>query len=385
MEQSLKSAEGDTPLDSENRPNLMQLFLDYVLLLAKHKKLIFFSWFSVVLLSIIYAFSLPNIYTAKTMFVSVEEDKSLTMGSALSQMGGIAGLAGGALGGSAKAELYSTILKSDSIKDPIIDRFNLLTLYKAKYRYLVYKRMEGLTQITIGKKDGVISLSFDDKDPQRAADIANAYVEELGKLAASLRMRNAAKQRSFLASRLVDARTDMVKAEDALKGFQSENKALDVSQQTKASIESIAQFYAQLASMEVRLANLRRQFADSSQEVKANKTAIENLKHQIAKLEGSGGNGSIPTVGAVPELGQKYVRLMREFKIQDAVLEMLTRQFEIASLNEAQDVPPIQVIQIARVPEIRSKPVRRDIVMKNGIAVFFFYCYMSLLRKECFD
>jgi uncharacterized protein involved in exopolysaccharide biosynthesis len=120
---------------------------------------------------------------------------------------------------------------------------------------------------------------------------------------------------------------------------------------------------ANLALQEVQLATYRRQFTESSQEVKNLVTSVNNLRGQLAKLEGGGGNGAIPSVGSVPAIGQEYVRLMRDFKIQESLVESLTKQYELAKLSEAKDVAPFQVIQKAKAPEWKSKPVRSKIVL----------------------
>jgi tyrosine-protein kinase Etk/Wzc len=133
---------------------------------------------------------------------------------------------------------------------------------------------------------------------------------------------------------------------------------------------------AQLAAQEVQLATYRRQFTESSQEVKNLTTSVGNLRAQIAKLEGGGGNSAIPSVGSVPSIGQEYVRLMREFKIQESLVELLTKQYEMASFSEAKDFSPLQVLQKAKVPERKSKPKRSLIVILATIAAFL--CSLQL-------
>jgi capsule polysaccharide export protein KpsE/RkpR len=188
-------------------------------------------------------------------------------------------------------------------------------------------------------------------------------VEELGGVAAGLNMTGAGKNRSFLEKRIAESRADLNHAEDALKNFQTRNKAISVTDQAQATITSIAQLRAQLAAQEVQLATLKRQFTDTSQEVKTAKATVASLRAQIAGLEGKGGgSSSIPNVGSVPQLGQEYLRLMREFKIQETVLEMLTKQLEVSKLSEVKDISPFQVLQKAKIPEKKSKPARRKMV-----------------------
>lgn len=361
--------------------NVEPSLFGYLLTLVKHKKLIFGTTFVVTLITAILSLFMANIYTAKTMILPGDDDKGI-MGAMMAQMGGLASIAGDALGGKTKADLYVTLLKSETIKDAIIDRFKLMEAYDAKYRVSVYRELDTNTKITAGKKDGVITIAVDNKDPKLAANIANEYVAELKRFTVNLSMTSAKGNSVFLEKRIAETRADLVKAEEALKTFQSKNKAISVTDQAKATIEGVAQLRAQLAVQEVQLSTLQRQFTDNSQEVKTAKTSIANLKSQIVGLEGRGGDSSsLPNVGSVPELAQQYVRLMREFKIQEAVLEMLVKQYELASLTESKDVSPIQVIQVAKIPERKSKPKRSQIVLLTAFAVGFFMVLVAFMLE----
>lgn len=354
--------------------------LDLLLVLAKHRKMIVGVPFIVAVVTAIITLFMPNIYTAKTMILPGDEDKGM-MGAMMAQMGGLANLAGGALGGPTKTDLYVTMLKSETVKDPIIDRFRLMQVYEAKFRTDAYETLDAKVTISAGKKDGVLSISVDDKDPKRAAAMANAYVDELGTLAAGLSMTGAGKNRSFLEGRLVAAKANLAQAEEALKVFQSKYKAVSVTDQAKASIEGVAQLRAQLAVQEVQLATLQRQFTDNSQEVKSARSTISNIRGQIARLEGAGDNSSIPSVGSVPKLGQEYVRLMREFKIQETLVELLTKQYEMNKLTEAKNVSPFQLLQKAKVPERKSKPKRALIVIMSTFVSGFLMVLVAFLRE----
>jgi len=349
---------------SEDEINL----LDLLLVLAKRWRMIVGFTFAAGVIAALVTLMMPNVYTARTMILPSQDDKGM-MSAMMAQLGGLAGLAGG-LGGPTTSDLYVTMLKSETVKDPIIDRFKLMDVYEVKYRADAYGALDSRAAISLGKKDGVITIAVDDRDPKRAADIANAYVDELGKLAARLSMGGAGKNRVFFEERLAAAQADLARAEEALKAFQSRNKAVAVTEQAKATIEGVAQLRAQLAAKEVELAALRQSMTDESREVKNQKALIDNLRGQIARLESGSGGGAVPGLGAVPQLGQEYVRLMREFKIQETLVELLTKQYEMTKLNEAKDVSPFQVLQKAKVPERKSKPKRLMIVTLAGLGAF---------------
>jgi tyrosine-protein kinase Etk/Wzc len=365
--------------DSPRPPAL----IDYLQVIARHGRMIFRVTLAAAVISLVCSLLLPNIYTAKTMILPAQEDKGL-MTAMMGQLGGLAFLAGAGapIGGPTTADLYVSMLKSEAVKDPIIDRFKLMTVYKNKYRPDTYADIDKNTAISAGKKDGIITITVDDKDPKRAAEMANAYVDELGKLAVRLNVTGAGQNRSFLEERLGKAKADLARAEENLKAFQAKNKAVQVNAQAEATIKGIAELRAQLATQEVQLATYRRQFTESSQEVKSLVTAVSTLKAQIAKLEGGGGDSAIPSVGSVPSLEQEFVRLKREFKIQESLVELLTKQYEMASLTEAKDIAPFQAILKARVPEKKSRPSRLLIVSITIFVTFIFSVFSAFILES---
>lgn len=347
-----------SPLVSDNG------LLDYLEIIAKHLRLIIKVTVTAAILSISIALLLPKVYSSTTLILPPQQDADL-MGLMLGGQAGsmAASLAGGLLGTGTPADQYASILECQHISDIIIDRFNLMKEYNIDYRTEMYKKLDKVVDIKAGKKDGIISITVEDEDPQKAANIANAYVEELGKLTAELNMTNGNKNKLFLEKRLTQSKGDLAAAENQLRKFQSKNKAIDVTEQAKASIVGIADLRAQLVLQNIQLAALKRRFTNNSQEVKDVTVSINKIKNQISKLEGNGNDGAIPTIGEVPKLGQEYIRLMREYKIQETLVELLTKQYELAKLTEVKDITNIQVIQQARPADKKVKPKRSLIVL----------------------
>lgn len=355
--------------------------LDYLEILARNWRMIVKTVIIAAFVSVLYSLTLKNIYSATTRILPPQRESSGLMGMLMGASGGMGSLASDLLGKGSAAEMYISILNSEEISDRIIDRFKLMEVYKTKYRLDAYKRLDRKVEISSGKKDGIIVITVNDKDPKQAAAIANAYVDELSKLLVRLNFVDAGKNRGYLETRLIKARADLVAAEDALKAFQAKNKIVSAPEQAQASIGGIAQLQGQLAVQEVQLATLQRQFTENSQEVKTAKASIANLRGQIARLEGQGSGGAVPGVGTMPELGQQYLRLMREFKIQETIVELLTKQYEMAKLSEAKDVVNVQVIQAARVPDKKAKPKRSKIVLTVTFAAGFMAVLYAFIRE----
>ncbi len=360
--------------------------MDYLEVIVNNRRMVIRNTILAIIFSTAVSLLMKNIYSSTALILPPQQDAGF-MGMMMGSLGsGLTSSGGGfadLLGKGTAADLYVSILKSDTISDIIIDKFKLMELLKEKYRTNMYKHLSDIVYISAGKKDGIITISVLNKDPRLATDIANAYIEELERITIKLNVDGARGNRGFLEKRLVKIRTDLVTAEENLKIFQSKNKSISVTEQAKASIEAVAQLRAQLAMKEVDLANFQRQFTDSSQELKSIKTVISNIRAQISSLEGKGGafSSTIPSIGAIPELGEEYLRLMREYKTQEMLLELLTKQYEMTKLTEAKDVVTLQVLQKARVPDRKVKPKRSIIVLASAFAAGFISILYAFLGE----
>jgi uncharacterized protein involved in exopolysaccharide biosynthesis len=378
-------------LDPESKPRSSNLapppnpdvinLLDYLEVIAKNWRMIVRTAIIAAVLSVAYSLCLKNIYTATARIMPPQQDTGSVVGALMGAAGGLGGMAGDLLGKGTPSDLYVGILSTEAISDKIIDRFKLMEVYKQDYRVATYKILDKNVDIASGKKDGIISISVEDKDPKLAAAMANAYVEELGDLLSKQDISTAGQNRKYYEIRLAKAKADLAKAEDALKIFQLKNKAIDVTNQAKASIEGVAMLRAQLAVQEAQLSALLSQYTNSTQDVQSIKASIRNLKGQIAQLEGTQKGSSIPSVGSVPDLGQEYIRLTREFKTQEAIVDLLTKQNEMAKLSETKNDNSIQIIQTAREPDKKTKPKRSLIVLATTFAAGFGAVLYAFIRE----
>ncbi|MSN25638.1 MAG: lipopolysaccharide biosynthesis protein [Geobacter sp.] len=329
-------------------------------------------------ISIVFTLFLDNSYRSTAIILPPQQDSGL-MGMLLGSSGGnLASLAGDIIGKGTPADMYVGILNSEEINDKIINRFKLMERYDEKYRISTHKVLKKNTEMAVGKKDGLITITVDDKNPKLAADMANAYVEELGNLIVRLNTTDSLNNKVFYKQRLTKAKADLSTAENELKTFQLKNKILSITEQAQTTIVGLAQLKAQIALQEVQLATLQQQFTNSSHEVKSAKSSINNLYKQVAQLEGNGSISAIPSVGRVPVLGQQYLRLMREFKVQETLVELLTKSYEIESLNSEKNVNSLQVVQAARAPDKKNWPKRTFIVATITTVAFIISIIVTL-------
>ncbi|UPU37621.1 Wzz/FepE/Etk N-terminal domain-containing protein [Geomonas paludis] len=340
-----------------------------------------------VIASVVYSLTLPNIYTATAKILPPQKEAGVGLSALLGQAGALAGLSVSGLSGG--NDLYIGILKSRSVADAVIRAPEIASGFKGKSLEDARGELNAAVKVQAGK-DGIIVVSADDKDPKRAALLANAFVDELSKTTVRLNLSKAGTERSFLEKRLELVRKDLVKAEDELKEFSQRNRIIQVESQAKASIEGIARLKAELSNKEVQLSVLRTKQTDQSPEVKSLERAVQHLKHELNVLEGTTVKGSaIPSTGTVPGVGLEYARKLREFKTQEAIYEQLTKQYEVAKISEAKDSSSIQILDEAVVPAKKSKPSRSLIVVMTcavsfvfSVIVIFVQEYLSKMSDE---
>ena len=363
------------PMD-DDEINLM----DLLLVIAKHNRFIIKLTLSVAVLAVVYALLLPPIFTAKTVILPPQQGQSAAS-MMLSQLGGLAGLAGGAAGIKSPNDLHIGMLKSRTIADVLIKRFDLQTLWEAKTREATRKALEGSTVIASGK-DGFITIEYSDKDPQFAATIANAYVEELDRLNSTLAVTEASRKRLFFERQLKGSRANLDAAENALKQTQERTGLIQLEKQGGAIIEAVANVRAQIAAKEVELAAMGAFATPQNPDYRQIQQVIIGLRAQLAKLEANsaGSDIKVPT-GKLPETGLEFLRKTREFKYQETLFELLSKQFEIAKIDEAKDASLIQVVDKALVPEQKSKPKRSLIVILATMMAFFIGVLLAFFKE----
>lgn len=336
------------------------------------------------ILSVCISLALPNVYTATARVLPPQKEfgGGMAMASALiSQLGNLGSLASGLGMGSNTTELYLGVLKSRSVSDAVIQRMGLQKLLKKKDIEKTRKALAKLTEFK-ATKEGIITITVDFKDPKQAAMLANTFVEELGRRTVELNLSKASVERVFLEKRLAVAQQELKTAEEGMKDFQEKNKTIRADAQVVASIQSIAMIKAQIVSYEAQLASLRNTMTDESPEVQKMQASIGRLRGQLAALSGVGGDNAIPSLGNAPGLGVEYVRRYRQLKIQEAVVEQLVKQLEVAKFNEARDNSSLQVLDEAVAPLRHSKPKEALIIVFSTITAFLVSIFIAF-AQEC--
>ncbi|MGA9391963.1 MAG: GNVR domain-containing protein, partial [Candidatus Sulfotelmatobacter sp.] len=278
-----------------------------------------------------------------------------------------------------------SLLTSRTVEDAMIQRFGLMKEYQEKRMSDTRKELERRTTAVAGSKDGLIRLSIEDRDPKRAAELANGYVEEFRKLSATLAITEAARRRLFFEQQLKQARDNLTAAEEAMTKTQESTGVLQIDSQARSLIESAAVLRAQVVAKEVQIEGMKSFATDDNPALVLAKQELAALQSQLDRLAGSqkdAGSDINLSKGRVTQSGMEYLRRYRDLKYQETVFELLAKEFEIAKLDEAREGSIIQVVDAAVPPDRKSSPHRLLIVVASTILAFFVAVFWILLRKS---
>jgi capsule polysaccharide export protein KpsE/RkpR len=369
-------------------------------ILWEHRRLLVRITGIALLVSLGIAFAIPKRYKAVTSIMPPEQQGSgATLLTALAgRTGGVSGLAGSLFSAHSTVALYENLLQSGTVADHLIDRFHLQQVYRNRYRVDTARHLARATSITDDKKSGVITIEVLDTDPVRARDMAQAYLDELNKLVNQTSTSAARQERIFIERRLQSVQTDLETAQLQLSEFSSRNSTIDLTDQTRAMVDSAARIQAQILVEQSGLEGLRQVYGDGNVKVRESTARIASLQHQLNEMSGSsaplaadsGVNGSeesngdrnsiSPPLRQLPRLAVPYADLYRRVKVQEGVYELLTQQYEVARMEEAKDVPVVSVIDPPGVPEKKSYPPRLLLTLLLTACTFLIAAAILLMR-----
>jgi uncharacterized protein involved in exopolysaccharide biosynthesis len=313
-------------------------------------------------------FLMQPTYAAVTSFLPPQQQQS-SAASALASLGALAGLAGGAVGIRTPADQYIALMESNTVSDRIIAQFKLQELYKRKLLGDARTLLRKNVTITNGKKDGLVTVTVEDHDPSRSAAIANQYVEELRRLTSVLAVTEAQQRRQFFEHLMTEAKDKLTAAQVALQ--QSGFVDSDLKTEPKAAADAYAKAKAEATAAEVKLQTIRASRADSSAEVQQQLTTLQALRKQISQLE----------VQESPNAKSgDYVGKYREFKYQETLFELMSKQYEIARVDESREGALIQVVDTATPPERNIKPRKLVIAAISGALAMALYAALLLFQ-----
>jgi uncharacterized protein involved in exopolysaccharide biosynthesis len=287
--------------------------------------------------------------------------------------GGLSSLAGEYLGLKSTSDVFVGILSSRTVQDKLIEQFDLRKLYWDRRMEDARKDLAERTSLSIDRKSQIVTIGVSDRSPQRAAAMAGAYVAELNRLSAELSTSSARRERIFLEGRLQAVGQDLETAEKEFSQFASKNTAIDIKEQGKAMVGAAAELQGQMIAAQSQLEGLRQIYSDNNVRVRTVKARIDELQRQLEKIGGKGESSSTlpsrasdsmyPSIRKLPLLGVEFADLYRRTRVQEAVFETLTKEYEMAKVQEVKEIPTVRVLDVPEIPEKKSSPSRLFIIL----------------------
>lgn len=330
--------------------------------------------------SALIALLLPKRYeaTARLMPPDSSSDSMAMLAAVADKAGALGSLAGGLLGAKSSSDVLVGILSSNTLRDRLISRYDLKKVYGLSYQEDIRERLGNNSAIGVERKSGILTITVSDRDPQRAQAMANSYVEELNTLTTQLSTSAAHRERTFLDDRLQEVSKDLEQAEKELSQFSSKNATLNPQEQGKAMVEAAASLQGRLIAAQAQLEGVRSIYTDGSARVKALKAEIASLQEEVQKMGGKPGaqpdsEGQLyPSIRQLPLLGVTWADLYRRARVEEAVFEVLTKQDELAKVQEAKEIPSVKVLDRGELPQKKSFPPRTLITLFGTFFAFAF-------------
>jgi tyrosine-protein kinase Etk/Wzc len=365
-----QSADNNLPVGIQGDDDEISL-LDLLQTIVDNLRLLVLGPLAIGVAALSISYLIPPTYTAKTQFLPPQQQQSAAA-SMLASLGSLGGLAGSVGGIKNPADQFLAYMKSVTVQDALIERFKLQERYEAKTKTDARVALTGSVRAASGK-DGLISVEVDDKDPIFAADLANAHVEELGKLLGKLATTEAQQRRLFFEKQLTLAKDKLIQSEIELRATGVSGSVLKSN--PASAVAAVAGLQASVTAQEVKLGAMRGYLVETAPEFKQALNELANLKAQLAKQEkDTPANSNIKAQG-------DYVSKFREFKYNEALLELFAKQFEIAKVDESREGAVIQILDAAQPPERKSKPKKAVIAIISTLAAGFTMLLFVFIRQ----
>jgi len=367
---------GTSPQSTEGDEHSL---LDLVIVLAKHKTLVVGLPLIAAVVAAGLSFRLQYIYTGVTRILPPQQNQP-TASLMLNQLGALAAVAGQSLGIKNPNDLYVGMLKSRTVADNLIQRFDLNTYYGEKRQSETRRGLESRTIIASGK-DGMIVIEVEDKDPKFAAALANAYVDELTKLTKVLAVTEASRRRLFMETQLAQAKDNLTTAEIAARQGLEKGGLSQAEARGRGLVEVTARLRAQISVKEVQIGTMRTFAAEGNPGLQLAQQELEALKRELSRNEGTSASAANVGGNKVGTSGLDNLGRLRDVKYYEFLYEFLAKQYELAKMDEAKDASIIQVLDIAIEPDFRTRPKRTQFVLIWFVAAGFVAIILAFLLE----
>lgn len=375
--------EQELVVEAEDGINVRIRMIGRVALLWQRRRFLFRCAAAGLMASIVLVLLIPVRFTSTTRLMPPDQTGQgiASMIAALGKASDLGSIGGDLLGMKTSGDLFMGVLRSRSVQDDLINKFDLLKVYGTSKYQDARGLLEARTDIASDRKSGIITIKVSDHDRNRAAAMGREYIDALNRIVITLNTSSAHKERVFLEDRLVQVQQDLEASEKDFSKFASQNTAIDVKEQGRAMLGAAAELEGQLIAAETELEGLQQIYTANNVRVRAIQARIDEYRRQLQKMggkvpaEGAVSSGAqtdesaaqkpdlYPSIRELPVLGVRWADLYRRTKVEETVFETLTKQYELAKVEEAREIPSVKILDPADVPERKSFPPRTVLVL----------------------
>jgi len=368
-------------------------FFEFVTVTIKYRWFLFFFILIITASAILFALLSPKWYKSTTSVLPAEKTDFLSAMSGVSSLiknfSPSKGLS--ALTGPTETDKYIAILKSSSVLDDVIRTFELKKIYDLEdsYSEKIYKKLMSNLEIEV-QEEGNLTVSVYDKNPQRAADIANFMVSKLNEISTRLSSTNAKANRIFIERRYFQNKKDIDSLENKMKDFQNKYGVTAVPEQIEATLKSMSEIYVNLYKAEIQYNIFLQTLGSDHPSTQNAKIQYDELNKKINDLN-KGQDKSQQDVKLLipmklaPDLANKYLKIYQELKIQYSILEFVTPLYEQAKIEEVRNTPTVLILDKAAPADHKAKPkatIYAAISFTASIILGFFIIFLIELIKK---
>jgi tyrosine-protein kinase Etk/Wzc len=344
--------------------------LELLKILLRRRRFIIINTLIVTVLAVVVSFVIPKTFVGRATVLPPESESPLA---------GLMGLSTGSIAAAVTnfalpimatpSDLYATMLESETVLKQVVDSLRLESIYATKTKWAALAKLKDNVKIKVGS-DGIITVEAFAKDRQLAADIANLMVSTLDQFNRRLQNQKGKEFSGFLEKRLRETDSALGVAQNEMKIFQENHRAVSLELQSEALITNLAQQKAQLTSSEIQLEILKKTLYPNHPELVKKQMEVAEIRTKLKSMEEGATNVADSTISAldiplsrIPDLSLQFAVLKRNAKIQELTFELLSQQLEMARLQERRDTPTLMVLDHARPAEQAVKPQKRLIVV----------------------
>lgn len=334
--------------------------IDVLLVVARHRLLILGLPLVTAILTAVIVLLLPNVYTASAIVIPIQPSPGGNVGALLGQF---SPLPFGDVLSNKNEALFVRVLQSRKIAERVIKKFELMSVYGTDSMHDTLEALQDHVSAKPDTKSGLITISVDDQHPTRAADMANYYVDQLIDVVRDLNLTEASRRRAFYEKQFSQAQQRLREAEAAMKAYQASTGVVSLDNQGGQTLNMIARLEAEITTKEIQLQVARTTVTDEHPQALALLEQLRGLRGKLDRLKDTENSTAEGSLGRFSAISTEYAQRWREMKYRESVVEILSKQFELARLDELREASAVQVLDRAETPQQPSKPKRKLVVL----------------------